>query len=245
MSKKTYSLLAVVLLLGFILTGCVRPASTPPVYTATSPAEFPFPVQEGTGVPTGATQAPGQKGAEAMTPQAGGGIIATVAPGEESGGGAPAEGPQSTPLETQQSGGGVPSEGQQVTQAPEVAAPSISSGPLPTVTVPGTYTLLRGEWPYCIARRFNVSPGALLSANGLNVNSKPSIGTVLTIPIGTTWDQGTRAWHSHPGTYTVASGNSVNSVACYYGDVDPSGIIAVNNLQPPYSLTAGQSLQIP
>src|SRR5215207_5419710 len=33
---------------------------------------------------------------------------------------------------------------------------------------PATYTLQRGEFPYCIARRFDVNPEELLSLNGLS-----------------------------------------------------------------------------
>src|SRR5690606_3962464 len=45
--------------------------------------------------------------------------------------------------------------------------------PLPAATSvppgvrPSTYTLQKGEFPYCIARRFNVDPTQLLSMSGL------------------------------------------------------------------------------
>ena len=38
----------------------------------------------------------------------------------------------------------------------------------PTPGHPSSYTLQSGEFPYCIARRFNVDPNDLLAANGLS-----------------------------------------------------------------------------
>ena len=44
------------------------------------------------------------------------------------------------------------------------------------------YTLQNGEFPYCIARRFNVDPDALLSASGLTSPDIYYAGLTLTIP---------------------------------------------------------------
>jgi LysM repeat protein len=43
----------------------------------------------------------------------------------------------------------------------------------------------------------------------------------------------------------VLSGDTVYSVACKYGDPDPLAIAAANGLQSPYTLTVGQSIQVP
>jgi len=110
---------------------------------------------------------------------------------------------------------------------------------------PATYTIQQGEFPFCIARRFNVDAGTLLTVNGLNLNSHPVAGTVLTIPQTGTWSSGPRALQSHPTTYTVNAGDSIYSIACIFGDVDPNAIIYANALQSPYTLTAGQVLNIP
>ena len=80
------------------------------------------------------------------------------------------------------------------------------SGTLPTSAPvgsrPSTYTLQRGEFPYCIARRFDVNPEQLLIANSLtrgdiyypNLTLKiPAIGWSLPPP---------RALRTHPTTYT-------------------------------------------
>jgi LysM repeat protein len=119
----------------------------------------------------------------------------------------------------------------------------------PTGPKPGTYTLKNGEFPYCIARRFNVDPDQLLSVSGLSGAEANSLsaGTVLTIPQGGSFP-GDRAWHSHPATFTVGSTydtNTVYGVACYYGDLDPATIAQNNGISVDAILTAGQTLSIP
>ena len=57
---------------------------------------------------------------------------------------------------------------------------------------------------------------------------------------------GTRALRNHPATYTVAaSDETVYSIACLFGDVDPSAIAQANNISPGAALSAGQQLSIP
>jgi LysM repeat protein len=124
--------------------------------------------------------------------------------------------------------------------------PTTASFPVPTATPgkPTSYTLQGGEHPYCIARRFDVNPVTMLTQSGLSGNSF-SAGTVLRIPQSGGGFPGARALQSHPDTYTVRQGDSIYSIACDYGDVDPNDIIAANGLQAPYRLTVGQSLHIP
>jgi LysM repeat protein len=129
--------------------------------------------------------------------------------------------------------------------APTEAPPEPTAVVIPTTEVPATYVLQKGEFPYCIARRFNVDAGALLSLNGWGVNSVVSPGTVVKIPKDTTWSSGPRALKNHPTSYTVVAGDTIYSIACAFGDVDPNAIIVVNGLESPYTLTPGQVLQIP
>ena len=133
-----------------------------------------------------------------------------------------------------------------------VTAPTATSTPepteniiIPTVTRPATYTLHEGEFPYCIARRFNLDPEDLISINGLTANELVSPGTTLQIPQTGTWAGEGRVRNPHPDTYTVSAGETIYSIACYYGDVSPEAIIAANHLTEPYTLTAGQTLNIP
>ena len=116
---------------------------------------------------------------------------------------------------------------------------------VPTVTRPATYTIHEGEFPYCLARRFNLNPVDLIELNGLVEGEIVSPGTVLQIPQTGTWSGDGRILNPHPTTYTVSSGETVYSIACYFGDVSPEAIIAVNNLEEPFTLTSGQVLNIP
>jgi LysM repeat protein len=119
------------------------------------------------------------------------------------------------------------------------------SGPTAAVTRPGTYTLQAGEFPYCIARRFNVNPDDLLSVNGITDGGLFYPGRTLTIPQTGSWP-GTRSLHSHPDTYTVdSSDTTIYGVACYYGDVLPESIASANGLSLSSTLTVGQKLTIP
>ena len=124
------------------------------------------------------------------------------------------------------------------------AAP-VMAMPTPVMVVPATYTLQKDEFPYCIARRFDVNPYELLSRNGLSSGNLFSPGLTLVIPQPHNPFPDGRALRPHPATYTVLGGESIYKIACLYGDVDPLAIAAVNALQPPYNLAAGQVLSIP
>lgn len=123
-------------------------------------------------------------------------------------------------------------------------------GPTPTTlppgTVPTTYTLQNGEFPYCLARRFNVNPQELLTLNGIAPEDVLLPGTTLKIPQGGSPFPGTRALRTHPDTYTVASSSeTVSSVACKYGDVYPSAIAQQSGISVSATLSVGQQLKIP
>lgn len=208
-------LLMILLIATLALSACERPATRAPGGAATPTSEIPFPV---------ATQPQimvdiliGTQTAAALTPQTGGGISATSTPSFEF----------STP-------------------AVGTSEPAAANTPYPASTPgkPASYTLLHGEFPYCIARRFNVNPVDLLSMNGLNMNSLPATGTKLNIPTSGTFP-GERALKAHPTTYTVRAGETIGMVACYFGDVDPNIIYSANGITAGTALTTGQVLQIP
>ncbi len=139
--------------------------------------------------------------------------------------------------------------------------PTATSAPLPTPAptqgaaggshpVPTEYVLKRGEFPYCIARRFNIHPDDLLQANGISpwqYYFQP--GTRLRIPQNARpfTAFAPRALRPHPTTYTVhGSAETLYSIACLFGDVWPEDIAQANGL--PLSdtpLTPGTVLQIP
>lgn len=131
------------------------------------------------------------------------------------------------------------------TVTPSVVVPTISS------TRPASYTMQQGEWPFCIARRFNVNPDELATLNGLVDSQIVQPGLVLRIPQTGNPFPADRAWHSHPATFTVGTTadfgayNTVYAVACWYGDVFPESIAKQNNIPLSATLTAGQLLSIP
>lgn len=234
MKAYSKSFLLVVLALILILTACTRQANTKSVNpTPTSQGEAPFPYTTpgaGGGVLDFGTQT-----AIAKTPQV---VIATNTPsaGEAAAATAPAEQPAS-------GGGAEAGGGVAPTQAPAAAAVNT-----PVVERPGTYTIQKGEFPFCIARRYNLDLPTFLAQNGLSVTSNNiPAGRSLTIPSGGTWNPayGSRTLKAHPTSYTVTAGETVYSIACKFGDVTPEAILAVNGLGGANDVKAGQTLQIP
>ena len=219
--KTRYWLILLIILLATSLTACEKSASTAPIPTPTANSGLPFPTPlPGSAINSvlAATQT-----AQALTnptKKAG----ATANPTANPGSAQPSE--PALPTDT-------------------AVVPTAIIVPTATPGKPATYTLQQGEYPFCIARRFNVDVADLLSANGLTMNSHPSAGTVLKIPQTGEWSSGARALIAHPATYSVNAGDTIYSIACAYGDVDPNGIIIANALKSPYTLSAGQTLHIP
>ncbi len=133
------------------------------------------------------------------------------------------------------------------TKQPTAVPPTkVPAGEVRTFANPDSYTLQSGEFPFCIARRFNIAPSAILSANNLSNDSYVYPGAVLTIPKNApVYNLGARSLRAHPTSYVVQSGDTVNSIACLFGDVDPRNIEAVNNFTGAYTISVGQTIQIP
>ncbi len=84
----------------------------------------------------------------------------------------------------------------------------------------------------------------LLELNGLTPESFVYAGQELQIPqTGNPFD-GTRTLHEHPTTYEIQSGDTLNTIACYFGDLSPDMIALQNNLSTP-ELPPGEVLIIP
>jgi LysM repeat protein len=114
----------------------------------------------------------------------------------------------------------------------------------PTPGRPSIYKLQPGEFPYCIARRFNVDPDALLALNGLSSGQVYQPGFELKIPQTGSFP-GNRMLKSHPDIYKVQVNDTIYSIACKYGDVDPFYLASYNGIAAPYVLQTGQTLNIP
>ncbi len=137
------------------------------------------------------------------------------------------------------------------TPTPVPTQPPAQPSPTPlNLRVPDKYILKYGEFPYCIARRFNIHPDDLLRANGLGKGARPPAGTVLIIPENARpWPEGVpRALRAHPTTYTVQAGDTVYRIACKFGDVWPEQIAQANGIplaDMDKPLPLGKVLQIP
>ena len=234
MKMKHFLLLLVVMLVAISLAACERSASQAPqsVASATVP-EGGFPLPGSTDDVMGQLESFATQTAIAM-----------------SGGEAPVS-PTNVPAAQETPAAPDASPQPEATSAPqavaEATAPAAPAVVIPTKTPgkPTSWTLQRGEHPYCIARRFNVNPADLLEASGLSGGSNYSVGTVLKIPQNAREFPGKRSLKAHPDTYAVGSRDTIYSIACDYGDVDPYDIAAANALTAPYKLENGQVLQIP
>jgi LysM repeat protein len=136
-----------------------------------------------------------------------------------------------------------------VTPTPTITLTQSSSGNSGGVgqSCASPYTLQKGEFPYCIARRCNIDPAELLSLNGLTSGEIYYPNLSLRLPQSGKTFPGTRALRSHPDTYTVADASlTLYGVACAYGDVDPAAIVQANSgLSLASVLTVGQQIKIP
>jgi LysM repeat protein len=72
-------------------------------------------------------------------------------------------------------------------------------------------------------------------------------GTVLVIPQNSVWNEkhGPRASLPHPTDYNVQAGDTLNSIACQFGDVTPEQIALENGITSQEQLIPGLSLHIP
>ena len=127
---------------------------------------------------------------------------------------------------------------------------AVVSGTQPTALPPGsrpsTHALQKGEFPYCIARRFDVNPDELLALNGLASGNIYYPNLTLKIPQTGNPFPPPRSRQPHPTTYTVAaSDQTVAGVACVFGDVYPSAIAQANGISESSAVTVGQVLSIP
>jgi len=240
MSNKKRGLLAIFILVisTIMISACTQSLSSAPVATATViPPELfvsPFPSVEN---PMAMIEEFAKQTAVAQTAAAGGGTPGTPQ--------AIVEGTALTPQNAATAAPSTPTNAVATTPAPVVATSVPNATPVPAGVRPASYTLQNGEFPYCIARRFNVDPDALLRASGLTSPDVYYAGLALTIPQSGAFP-GARMLANHPTTYTVASSDeTVYSIACKFGDVDPAAIASANGIAASAKLTSGQQLQIP
>lgn len=230
MVKKVVLVVMMAVLLGVALTACDRPASSSPAPSPTG-GGIPFPVvQPTTSLGNLATQTAFAKTNVPLATAKPGTTNPTALPGQ------PTAPPVVNPTAAPPQPTAVPP-----TALPEIVVPSATPGR------PASYVIQPGDHYVCIARRYNLDLGNFLAVNGLSMYSQAVVGATVKIPQSGSWDtaNGSRMLVAHPATYVVRAGDTLNKIACAYGDVDPNSIIIANSLKAPYSLSAGQSLRIP
>jgi LysM repeat protein len=219
--KRILRILVMFLLIGSFtlgLTSCKLPASKGPQSGSETGDGFPVPGETSGGINVSifATQT-----AQAKPPV----VINTSVPGE------------TTPPGTNPTATSVPG-------APEATATEVVYVTATPGGPPASYTLEEGEFPFCIARRFNVSLTELLTLNGLTLDSYFYAGQDLQIPQSGDPFEGDRSLHAHPDYHKIQAGDTLNTIACYYGDVSPD-MIALQNHLTSTDLPVGEVLIIP
>jgi len=239
MTKRINAVISLALVAIFVLAACEKSASKPPLATPTAAGANSTPQPSGLQV----LDEMGTKTSMYVQTQVAAGIF-TPAPTTDMS--------QATPTPTPQGALATPGP---ATVAPVVPVPSLTpitgNTPAPVIVFasptpghPASYTLHSGEFAYCIARRFDVNPGALMSLNGLSSGEILQPGMTLNIPTSGSFP-GTRALQVHPVQYTVAVNDTFYTIACAFGDVDPAAIAAANGMAITAPLTTGQILNIP
>jgi LysM repeat protein len=229
MHKKSYAAILVVFLLSLSLSGCFRSASTPPA-----------------SVKAVSTTATKESAAAQATPLSGNiqEILSQTQTAAAASGAEVTTDATATKLPKSQATA-KPTKEKTATEEPSATPDLTNFTPNLNPDRPETYTLKAGEYPICIARRYNLDVSSLLDANGLAMDSRPKAGVKLTIPQSGSWNLGNRALHEHPTQYTVKSGDTFYSIACYFGDLLPSDAAARNGKKAGDKLSAGTVLEIP
>ena len=108
---------------------------------------------------------------------------------------------------------------------------------------PRTHTVESGDTLSTIAGRYGISTAGLLTANGLSWKTMIFAGQVLHIPQFSS-DPYDRSEPELLSRYRVAAGDSLASIASFYG-VQPLALMTANGLGPQSRLVVGQKLVIP
>lgn len=155
----------------------------------------------------------------------------------------PKAGETDVPDETQVNEGDITPSAVPPTSTP---APAATEKPDPvSYAVPDSYTLHKGEFVFCLGRRFNILPADIMALNGYESGDILYPGEIVKIPSNGRAYRGERALQYHPTTYSVIPSDTVYSISCLFGDVDPRAIAAANDLDVDQALTSGTVLQIP
>lgn len=140
------------------------------------------------------------------------------------------------------------------------ASTALELQPVEDVTPVSTYTVVKGDSFWTIAKKNNLSVGELTSANNLKSNATLRVGQKLVIP-GKSVSQGVspvsdpvqasapsrepvRAPVASATTHVVKAGETLGAIARRY-QVRMGDIATANNISDPAKLRLGQELKIP
>ena len=121
--------------------------------------------------------------------------------------------------------------------------------PVLTQKAKGYIEVQRGDTVYAIARRFNVSPQAVIDVNNLRSPYALAVGQALKLPKGATVATTeaaptTRRVVARDTLYNVRHGDTLYSIS-RASRVPVETIAAANRLRAPYTLTIGQQIVVP
>ncbi|HEY8120894.1 MAG TPA: LysM peptidoglycan-binding domain-containing protein [Myxococcota bacterium] len=122
------------------------------------------------------------------------------------------------------------------------AAAQIASAAPEPAPAEGVYRVKRGDTLASIARRFGVSARDLAVVNRIQNANQIHPGQVIELPGGSL--SAKPEDRSHAGTYTVRSGDTLDSIARKFG-VEVSELISLNGIRNKHRIAIGQSLYIP
>ena len=123
----------------------------------------------------------------------------------------------------------------------------VSTPPAHLHKAKGYIEVQSGDTVYAIARRFNVTPAAIIDENDLKAPYGLKVGQALKLPNGATalaTDTPSRRIAAQDQLYVVRNGDTLYSISRATG-VQVGSIASANNLRAPYSLTVGSQLLIP
>ncbi|MBM7825511.1 LysM repeat protein [Arcanobacterium pluranimalium] len=128
------------------------------------------------------------------------------------------------------------------------AKPSVQPQSTPQTA---TYQVQRGDSVWRIAKKFNTSMQAIISANGLSANGAIYPGQRLMVPsaqaptqsVAPAANQSTQV-QAAAGSYTVQRGDTLSAIAKRHGS-SVSALASLNRISNPSRIYVGQQLRIP
>ncbi|MBN1231211.1 MAG: LysM peptidoglycan-binding domain-containing protein [Anaerolineales bacterium] len=233
MFKKIF-FIGLILVFALSLSACEKQASTPPPDADSVEADMAAYFSETQTAMAAGTSGDGEPKDVVMTNTPEPETVATEEPTAE-----PTEKPTLKPTDE-------PTDESQPTETEEiVVATDIPDAGDETEYKTEKYIVKEGENAYCIAQRYNVNFWTLLVVNDLLEDNVVYAGQTLQIPQDAPEFTGDRSRLPHPDNYTVVAGDTLNIIACKYGDVGPAQIARANGEKVDWKPEVGSTIKIP